>query len=128
MPGFVDAHSHFPGSGLVAVAVDVNSPPIGKTKNIVQLIEAIKNKAGKTPKGKWILAFGYDDTMLEDMRHPTRLDLDKASSDHPIVVAHISWYVVAVNSLALEELGIGKTTKNSEGGVVRKIPCSPESG
>ncbi|MGB1140577.1 MAG: amidohydrolase family protein, partial [Halioglobus sp.] len=29
LPGFVDAHGHFPGSGMKVVAADLNSPPIG---------------------------------------------------------------------------------------------------
>jgi predicted amidohydrolase YtcJ len=38
VPGFVDAHSHFPESGNTAVyRVDVNSPPIGTIRSIVIL-------------------------------------------------------------------------------------------
>ncbi|MFC1474963.1 amidohydrolase, partial [bacterium] len=126
IPGFVDAHSHFPAGGLSAVAVDVNSPPIGDIKNISELISAMKKKADKTKKGKWILGYGYDDTVLEEMRHPTRYDLDKVSTEHPIVIAHISWHVTAVNSLALELLGIDKNTENPEGGVIQRDPETGE--
>ena len=34
IPGFVDSHGHFPGSGQTAFTVDLNSPPIGDTESI----------------------------------------------------------------------------------------------
>jgi predicted amidohydrolase YtcJ len=33
MPGFVDAHGHFPGSGWTLFSTDLNSPPIGTVNN-----------------------------------------------------------------------------------------------
>ena len=37
VPGFIDAHGHFPGAGLDAVFVDLNSPPIGSVEGIETL-------------------------------------------------------------------------------------------
>ena len=28
LPGFIDAHAHFPGAGIFAVLLNLNSPPI----------------------------------------------------------------------------------------------------
>src|SRR5688572_33332436 len=85
VPGLYAAHDHFPASGRVGLfTVDLNSPPIGAIKSMPQLIAALKLKAEQTPKGQWVSGRGYDDTLLEEMRHPTREDLDQASTDHPI--------------------------------------------
>jgi hypothetical protein len=46
VPGFVEAHGHFPGAGLVAVAADLNSPPIGTIRNIP---EARKSATSRVP-------------------------------------------------------------------------------
>lgn len=126
IPGIIDAHSHFPGSGLYETAANLNSPPIGKIQTISQAIDAIREKAARTKKGKWVLGFGYDDTLLLEKRHLTREDLDQASTEHPIYVMHISGHIGVANSLALERAGIDSETKNPEGGIIRKDEKSGE--
>jgi len=121
MPGFYAAHDHFPGSGMAAVTgVDLNSPPIGKVTQIAEVVRLLKERAAATPKGAWVAGRGYDDTLLEEMRHPTRQDLDAASTDHPIFITHISGHLGVANSLALKLAGITRATKNPEGGVIRR--------
>ena len=73
MPGFVDAHGHFPGSGLVIVAADLNSPPIGDIENMAQLLDRLRAFGEANPDG-WLSGFGYDDTLIAEGRHPTRDD------------------------------------------------------
>lgn len=127
LPGFYDAHSHFPGSGTAALyRIDCNSPPIGKMKEIDDIIEALKEKAQETPKGQWIRGSRYDDTLLKEMRHPTRYDLDKASTEHPIWISHISGHLGVANSKALEMAKVTKDTPQPEGGVIRKDPLTGE--
>ena len=45
MPGFVDAHGHFPGSGQTVFSVDLNSPPIGDVTDIEQLLARLSEFA-----------------------------------------------------------------------------------
>jgi predicted amidohydrolase YtcJ len=120
-PGFYAAHDHFPGSGMAAASqVDLNSPPIGTVKDMQQLIEMLRAQAGKTPKGEWVRGRGYDDTLLKEMRHPTRHDLDLVSKEHPIWISHISGHLGVANSLALQRAGVTRDTPQPEGGVIRK--------
>ncbi|MBU3913987.1 amidohydrolase [bacterium] len=126
IPGFIEAHGHFPGSGLNALGVNLNSPPIGQFTSIPQVIEALKKKAFETEKGKWILGFGYDDTNLKESRLLSRHDLDEVSKDHPICVFHISLHLSMVNSLGLKEIGCDKETPDPEGGVIRRDPETGE--
>jgi predicted amidohydrolase YtcJ len=120
IPGIIDAHSHFPGSGLYEMAVNLNSPPIGDVTDIPQVIEAIKKKAQETKKGKWILGIGFDDTLISENRHLTRYDLDQASTEHPIYIMHVSAHIGLANTLALKLAGITSETQNPGGGVIRK--------
>jgi len=124
LPGFIDAHGHFPGSGLRVIGVDLNSPPIGTTHTIADLLAALRAKAASTDVGEWIFGFGYDDTLLAEKRHPTREDLDAASSDHPIFIMHVSGHMLVANSLALELAGIDEHTPNPDGGVIVKDPTT----
>jgi predicted amidohydrolase YtcJ len=117
MPGFVDAHGHFPGSGQTVFSADLNSPPIGDVTNLSQLVNRLQLFAVARKDG-WIVGHGYDDTLLDEKRHPTRDDLDQVSDVRPVAVVHVSGHLAAVNSVALAELGIDESTPDPEGGVI----------
>lgn len=126
LPGFIDAHGHFPGSGLKAIAADLNSPPIGDKTTMAEVLAAIAAQVeGKAP-GEWVSGFGYDDTLLAENRHPTRAELDAVSTEHPISVMHISGHMLVANSLALDLVGIDASTPNPEGGVIGRRAGSQE--
>jgi predicted amidohydrolase YtcJ len=120
LPGFIDAHGHFPGSGLSAVFVDLNSPPIGTVENLDDLVARMGKRAGETNEGDWVLGIGYDDTLLAEQRHPTRHELDRASERHPVAVLHISGHLAVANSAGLETLGLGADSPDPSGGRVRR--------
>jgi hypothetical protein len=126
-PGFYAAHDHFPGSGMVAVSmVDLNSPPIGKMTTMQEIVAALAARAAETPKGEWVVGRGYDDTLIKEMRHPTRSDLDQASTEHPIWITHISGHLGVANSRALEIAKVTRATPSPEGGLIRKDPRTGE--
>src|SRR3989449_9645782 len=95
-------------------------------ESIPDVIEALKQKARQTPAGQWITGRGYDDTLLREGRHPTRDDLDRASTQHPIWIAHTSGHLGAANSRALALAKITKDTPQPKAGVIRKDPRSGE--
>jgi len=126
IPGFYAAHDHFPGSGRVGLfTADLNSPPIGEIQTIDDLIASMKRQAQNVPKGRWVVGRGYDDTLLQEQRHPTRFDLDKISTEHPIWITHTSGHLGVANSLALERAKITRDSKSSAGG---RIQLDPETG
>lgn len=106
LPGFIDAHSHFVDASILTAAVDLNSRPLGRVESIEDMVEMLRQRAEETPPGQCILGWGYDDTRVSERRHPTREDLDRASTRHPIVLQHISGWVTTGNSLALERIGL----------------------
>jgi len=126
MPGFIDAHGHFPGSALSRINADLNSPPIGKLNTMAEVLSALEAQAAKTPAGDWVVGMGYDDTLLAEKRHPTRAELDQVSSEHPVVAVHVSGHMVVANSAALAIVGIDANSENPEGGVIDRLPGSRE--
>tara|TARA_R110001599_G_scaffold353231_1_gene590993 strand:- start:70930 stop:72639 length:1710 start_codon:yes stop_codon:yes gene_type:complete len=126
LPGFIDAHGHFPGSGLKVIAADLNSPPIGTLTTMDEVLLALAQQAENVPAGEWVSGFGYDDTLLVEQRHPTRAELDAVSSEHPVVAMHISGHMLVANSLALAEVGIAADTPDPEGGIIGRLPGSQE--
>lgn len=128
LPGFIDAHGHFPGEGVRAVFVDLNPPPTGDVEDIPGVIERLRARAAETEPGEWISGIGYDDTLLAERRHPTRHDLDAASTAHPISVSHISGHLNVVNTRGLEELGLTADSEDPVGGVIRREPDGTPNG
>ncbi|MCV6620511.1 MAG: amidohydrolase [Cellvibrionaceae bacterium] len=118
MPGIIDAHGHFPGSGLAAVAADLNSPPINEVKTVADALARLRAQVEKSPKGSWVYAYGYDDTQIAEQRFLTRLELDSISTEHNIYVNHISGHMGMANSMAFASVGYDKNTKDPEGGVI----------
>ena len=125
MPGFVDAHGHFPGSGRTAFSADLNSPPIGTISSIEELLTTLAAFGEQRPEG-WLVGHGYDDTLLAEMRHPTRDDLDRISADRPIAISHVSGHLAVANSAALELMGIDESTPDPKGGHIVRDPNSPD--
>ena len=107
-PGFIDAHAHpRPIYDEDSLWYDIPAGP-DQVKTMQALIAAIRRKAVKTPKGMLITGTGYQETKLG--RHPTRQDLDRATTDHPVLIRHSSGHLSVCNSAALE---IAKVTKNT---------------
>jgi predicted amidohydrolase YtcJ len=126
LPGFIDAHGHFPGSGLNVIAADVNSPPIGTVTSIPGLQARLREKLGDKKAGEWLLGFGYDDTLLAEKRHPSREELDAISTEHPVYINHVSGHMGVGNSMALAAMGIDANSGDPVGGVIARKPGSRE--
>ena len=118
LPGFIDAHGHFPGSGMYSLVANLSSPPVGDVLDMAMLIERLRAQAQSKAPGEWVIGLSYDDTAIAEQRHPTRLDLDKVSTEQPVVALHSSLHFATVNTKALELLGIDSTTPDPEGGVI----------
>jgi hypothetical protein len=120
MPGFIDPHSHYYNSLLVANQAQVYAPPSGPGKDIDSIINTIKTFAidNKVAKGEMIMAYGYDDTVMPNNRLLNRDDLDAAFPDNPVRVDHVSMHGTVMNSLALKKYGYDENTVTPPGGVI----------
>jgi predicted amidohydrolase YtcJ len=122
LPGFIDGHAHFGNFGLQAVGAQLLAPPDATCKDIPTLIQLLKE--WNTPENLaltgWIFGTGFDDSVLEEKRFPTRHDLDQVSTEVPIMITHISGHFAVVNSKGLEVLGFDENTPDPEGGIIRR--------
>lgn len=121
LPGFYEAHGHFPLSGLLEVQrVALWSSPRGGTGSIPQLLDALREKAAHTAEGGWVTGFGYDQSRLAEGRHPTRYELDQAVPDHPVWIMHNSAHMGVANSKALALARIAKGSPPPAIGVIER--------
>lgn len=118
IPGFVDAHSHFPATGIRAVSVDLSPPPTGSTDTLEGLLDQIAKAVVSSDKSDWLLGYNYDNTALTGGEHPTREQLDAVAPDHPVYLWHNSGHMGVANSRALSQLSIDENTVAPFGGVI----------
>lgn len=122
LPGFIDGHAHFAAFSAQAIGAQILPPPDAGAKDIPSLITILK--AWNTPENRaltgWIFGMGFDDSVIAENRFPTKHDLDKVTTEHPLMIIHISGHFAAVNTKGLEKLGITANTKDPEGGIIRR--------
>lgn len=106
LPGIIDAHSHFPASHLATTGLDLAAPPVGTVDTMATLLSRISAAATIRGKDAWLLGFNYDDALLQEGRHPTRIELDAAAPNNPVYLSHSSGHMGVANSRALRALGI----------------------
>lgn len=126
LPAFLDSHGHFFNVGFTALCANLLPPPDGPGKSIEAVVNTLitykDSEDGKYIQDKmgWIIGSGYDDSQLEEMNHPKATDLDRVSTEFPVVIIHQSGHLGVTNTKGLEMLNITKDTKNPEGGVIRR--------
>jgi hypothetical protein len=130
LPGFFDSHGHAYAVGLQASVANLLPPPDGAGEDIAALQRLLRDWASENEaivkKVGWIAGFGYDDSQLAEQRHPTRDDLDKVSTDLPVLIIHQSGHIGVGNSKALEIAGVTAEIEDPTGGVFQRRKGSKE--
>lgn len=130
IPGFVDPHGHIVFGGLQALSANLLSPPDGEVTDIPSLQRTLAAWLAANQeavrRANLIVGFGYDNSQLKELRHPTRDELDAVSRDIPIVIVHQSSHLGVMNSKALAAVGFDAATPEIPGGVIRRRPGSKE--
>ena len=128
LPGFIDAHGHFLAVGRAVDSLSLHPPPVGDVETIDDIVRKIGAWIAERniAPGELVQGAGYDDSLLAEGRHPTRDDLDRASSEHRIVLTHVSGHLRTANSAALAASGITAETPDPPGGHIRRKAGSLE--
>ena len=117
MPAFHDAHCHITAYAESLLNIDVSPASVRSIKDI---IGRVKEAARGLPAGSWIRCSGYNEFYLAEKRHPTRHDLDAATSAHPVKLTHRSGHAHVLNSAALALAGIGNESEEPPGGMIER--------
>ncbi len=126
LPGFIDSHGHISAVISFMAFENIASPPVGQVNSIADIQSLLSANAAEVPTGEWIMAAGYDDSLLAEQRHPTKFDLDAVSTEHPIMAWHVSGHLMVCNSPCLELAGYTPDREDPEGGVIRRVEGSSE--
>ncbi|MGP1666152.1 MAG: amidohydrolase, partial [Rhodanobacter sp.] len=123
VPGFLDAHGHVSMVGFQALSANLLPPPDGTNDSITTLQSTLTEFRKQSPlpdKFGVLFGFGYDDSQMAELRHPTRQDLDAVATDIPIVIIHQSGHLAVLNSKALEIAGYTADSADPQGGSIHR--------
>ncbi|CAN5882127.1 amidohydrolase [soil metagenome] len=110
LPTFVDSHFHPLGYAALLSGISLK-----EAAGIPELVETVADAASNRGSGA-ITAHRFDDTTLGRM--PSRLDLDLACTDRPVLISRYCGHVAVANSAALQLAGVGSTTADPAGGSI----------
>jgi predicted amidohydrolase YtcJ len=113
MPGFNDTHIHISGDSRRFVA-------LAGTRSVEVLKNKIRAKAKELGPGEWITGYGWAEDDFAENRLPSRVDLDEAAPQNPVVLSRAGGHSVVANSLALKLGEITRDTPNPPSGVIER--------
>lgn len=125
LPGFIDAHAHVGLASLVSPLADLSGPPYGHDTTISILIDQMKayitQNYANAPTAM-VIGNNYDDAQLVNHQQPTKEDLDRIDTAHPIYIMHVSGHMGVANSKFLRMLKLNDNTPSNqiEGGTIVK--------
>lgn len=111
VPGFNDAHLHLADAGALALQCDVRG-----SASLEQMLARVQTAADRASPGAWIRGGGWDHTLWNSGRLPSRQDLDRVTAGHPAFLERIDGHIAVVNSAAIAAFGIGPATADPAGG------------
>ncbi len=116
-PGFNDSHMHLLSYGLALTRARLNE----HTSSLEELVQHLIDFAGANPNrpGGWIVGRGWNHDYFTDVsRMPNRYDLDRVSTEYPVVAVRCCGHSLVVNSKVLEMLNITADTPAPAGGSI----------
>lgn len=112
MPGLIEPHSHSIAAAQFAATIDVS----GFThSNRAEVMQALRDGAAANSR-EWVLAFGWDPVMVDDLEPPTLAELDAISPDKPLLILTQMMHDAYANSTAMEAAGIVGDAANPPAG------------
>lgn len=112
-PGFIDTHSHLVMYSNFRRQLNCSPENIS---SIDEMIEKFTDQKNELIRDGWLRGYGYNEFELKEQCHPNRFDLDKVSTEIPIYVQHSSAHMGAVNTKALEIMGVNLDDPDPKGG------------
>ncbi len=98
-------------------------PPDVRT--MADLVAKLGETTAQTAPGEWVKGYYLG---LGEGGLPTRHDLDRVSTEHPIWLMQQGGHYGSANSLALQMAGITAGTQNPSGGVIGRDPNGEPNG
>lgn len=117
VPGLSDSHLH-----TLMYGQELNRLDLTDVKSVEEMINKARNYINNREVGSddWIFGYGWNQDRFHEERIPTSKDLDKISTNYPIVFSRECRHLLVVNSVVLDKIDLkDKTIVNND-----KIICN----
>ena len=122
LPGLVDLHMHLTDTLLEREGVDLHGAR--SREEVAQRVRARLTPGSSRP----LVGVGWDSTLWSESRYPTRDDLDRISTEQPLVLFQVSMHAAALNSRALQGFGFDERSVDPPGGRLGRDPSGRLNG
>ncbi len=122
-PGMMDSLGNILQLGTSLMQVDL----LG-AKSWDEVIERVKTRASRVPKGQWIMGMGWDQNIWKVPVMPDHRKLSKEVPDNPVWLLRVDALCGIANAKALSICGITRDTKDPKGGKIERFPNGEPTG
>jgi predicted amidohydrolase YtcJ len=122
IPGLIDAHVHIAEVTRRREGLDVSH--VGSVEG---LAAAVQGWIATHPDGP-VIGRGFDPERWPAGDWPRRAELDRVTSDRPLILVHASGHALIANSAALGAAGIDRSTMDPVGGRIGRGPDGTPDG
>ena len=113
-PGLIDSHNHFAGGGVNALY----HVSLSDAARIEDVLGKVRARVATLKPGEWVLGDGWDEGKLAELRYVYASDLDKATPNNPVWLAHTTGHYGVANSYAMKLAHITADAKNPPAGTI----------
>lgn len=124
-PGLTDAHAHYLHVANSRLEIMVDQADV---KSIDNVLERLRRGIKGRSSGEWAVAAGFDENRLQELRYPSRNEIDAVFPDRAVLIRRFCGHVTIANSAALAALGIDDSVSDPAGGVFGRDPSGRLDG
>ena len=108
--GFNDSHMHLLNYGKALRSAKLYE----HTSSLNELLNCMKQfiQENEIKEHSWVLGRGWNHDYFDEVKMPTRFDLDKVSTNHPICITRACGHCLVTNSYVLDLLKVDLNTCN----------------
>ena len=122
LPGFIDSHVHLLETGYNLLSLDLSG-----LDSLAEVLARIERYAKRVPIGNWVTGRGWDRNLWGE-EFPNKSMLDRVCPDQPALFFSKDGHAAWVNSMALQQTGVGEFTPEPEGGSIRRARDGSPTG
>jgi predicted amidohydrolase YtcJ len=117
IPGFVESHAHFLGTGKALLNLDLS-----KAENWDEIIATVSDAADNALPGEWIVGRGWHQEKWVEPPYknfngyPYNDQLSRATPFNPVMLVHASGHALIANKKAMELAEVNENTPSPRGG------------
>ena len=122
VPGLIDSHVHFLDGGFALSSVQLRDAATRE-----EFVRRIAAYASTLPKGAWITHGDWDHERWGGAL-PERTWIDSITPDNPVWINRLDGHMSLANSLALRAAGVGRATRDVDGGTIVRDASGEPTG